>query len=57
MKKLRLFSLSALSAITILTSCGGNGNVKSGGGTKSFTSKKFLKTNEQIVLFFSGKEH
>ena len=56
MKKLRLFSLSALSAITILTSCGGNSNVKSGGGTKSFTSKTGWKPNDQRGWFFTGKE-
>ena len=34
MKKMKLFSLSALGALTLLTSCGGGGSTKSGGETK-----------------------
>ncbi|MDO4763946.1 MAG: SUMF1/EgtB/PvdO family nonheme iron enzyme [Flavobacteriaceae bacterium] len=54
MKKLKLFSLSALGAMAILMSCGG-GNTKSGGGTKKFISKTGWKPNDQKGWFFTGK--
>lgn len=54
MKKLKLLSLTALGAITLL-SCG-SGNTKSGGGTKRFTSKTGWKPNDQKGWFFTGKQ-
>jgi len=56
MKKMKLFSLSALGALTLLTSCGGGGSTKSGGGTKKFTSKTGWKPNDQKGWFFTRKE-
>ena len=53
MKKLKLFSLIALSSTLALTSCGGGG--KSGGGTKGFVSKTGWKPNDQKGWFFTGK--
>ena len=55
MKKLKLFSLSALGALALLTSCG-SGTTKSGGGTKKFTSKTGWKPNDQKGWFFTGKQ-
>ena len=52
MKKLKLFSLIALSSAFVLTSCGGSA---SGGGTKSFVSKTGWKPNESRGWFFAGK--
>lgn len=55
MKKLKLFSLLAVSStMLLLTSCGGGGT-KSGGGTKKFTSQTGWKPNDQKGWFFSGK--
>lgn len=57
MKKLKFISLLSLGAALILTSCGGSGgHVKSGGGTKKFTSKTGWKPNDQKGWFFSGKK-
>ena len=56
MKKMKLFSLSALGVLTLLTSCGGGGSAKSGGGTKKFTSKTGWKPNDQKGWFFTRKE-
>ena len=57
MKKLKLISLLSLGALLILTSCGGGGNVKSGGGTKGkFTSKTGWKPNDPKGWFFTGKK-
>jgi gliding motility-associated lipoprotein GldJ len=55
MKKLKLFSLIALSSAFVLTSCGGNGSGK-GGGTKSFVSKTGWKPNDNKGWFFAGKQ-
>lgn len=52
MKKLKLFSLIALSSTLALTSCSGG---KSGGGTKGFVSKTGWKPNDAKGWFFSGK--
>ena len=56
MKKLKFISLLALGATLLLTSCGGGGNVKSGGGTKKFTSKTGWKPNDTKGWFFTGKK-
>ena len=56
MKKLKFISLLALGATFLLTSCGGGGNVKSGGGTKKFTSKTGWKPNDTKGWFFTGKK-
>ena len=56
MKKLKFISLLALGATLLLTSCGGGGNVKSGGGTKKFTSKTGWKPNDTKGWFFPGKK-
>jgi len=53
MKKLKLFSLIALSSTLALTSCGGSNN---GGGTKKFVSKTGWKPNEKQGWFFAGKQ-
>jgi gliding motility-associated lipoprotein GldJ len=55
MKKLKLFSLIALSSTLALTSCGGSGTSK-GGGTKKFVSKTGWKPNEKQGWFFAGKQ-
>ncbi len=55
MKKLKLFSLIALSSTLILTSCGG-GNTQGGGGTKKFTSKSGWRPNDRKGWFFAGKQ-
>lgn len=55
MKKLKLFSLIALSSTLALTSCGGSGTGK-GGGTKSFVSKTGWKPNDKSGWFFAGKQ-
>ena len=55
MKKLKLFSLIALSSAFILASCGGSGSGK-GGGTKSFVSKTGWKPNDKKGWFFAGKQ-
>ena len=52
MKKLKLISLLSLGALLVLTSCGGGGNVKSGGGTKKFTSKTGWKPNDHKGWFY-----
>ncbi|MFC6269043.1 gliding motility lipoprotein GldJ [Frigoriflavimonas asaccharolytica] len=52
MKKLKLFSLIALSSAFILSSCGGS----NGGGTKSFVSKTGWKPNDKKGWFFAGKQ-
>lgn len=54
MKNLKLFSLSALGALSLLVSCGSDGT-KSGGGTKKFVSKTGWKPNDQKGWFFTGK--
>ena len=54
MKKLKLFSLIALSSAFVLTSCGGSGAGK-GGGTKKFVSKTGWKPNDKKGFFFAGK--
>ena len=56
MKKLKFISLLSLGAVLLLTSCGGGGNVKSGGGTKKFTSKTGWKPNDTKGWFFTGKK-
>ncbi|MBF1148257.1 MAG: SUMF1/EgtB/PvdO family nonheme iron enzyme, partial [Cloacibacterium normanense] len=56
MKKLKFISLLALGVTLLLTSCGGGGNVKSGGGTKKFTSKTGWKPNDTKGWFFTGKK-
>ena len=56
MKKLKFISLLALGATLLLTSCGGGGNVKSGGGTKKFTSKTGWKPDDTKGWFFTGKK-
>ncbi len=56
MKKLKMFSVLALSSTLFLVSCGGGGNTKKGGGTKRFTSKTGWKPNDQKGWFFSGKQ-
>lgn len=57
MKKLKFISLLSLGAALVLTSCGGGGgHVKSGGGTKKFTSKTGWKPNDQKGWFFTGKK-
>ena len=56
MKKIKLFSIITLSATMFLVSCGGGGNSKKGGGTKSFVSKTGWKPNEKDGWFFSGKQ-
>lgn len=57
MKKLKFISLLSLGAALVLTSCGGGGgHVKSGGGTKKFTSKTGWKPNAQNGWFFTGKK-
>ncbi|MBS1573139.1 MAG: SUMF1/EgtB/PvdO family nonheme iron enzyme [Bacteroidetes bacterium] len=53
MKKLKLFSLIALSSTLALTSCSSGG--KNGGGTKGFVSKTGWKPNDQKGWFFTGK--
>lgn len=55
MKKLKLFSLIALSSAFVLTSCGGSGSGK-GGGTKGFVSKTGWKPNDNKGWFFAGKQ-
>ena len=55
MKKLKLFSLIALSSAFVLTSCGGSGTSK-GGGTKGFVSKTGWKPNDSKGWFFAGKQ-
>ena len=55
MKKLKLYSLSALGVMTLLVSCG-SGGTKSGGGTKGFTSRTGWKPNDQKGWFFTGKK-
>lgn len=52
MKKLKLFSLIALSSAFVLASCGGS----NGGGTKSFVSKTGWKPNDKKGWFFAGKQ-
>ncbi len=54
MKKLKLFSLIALSSTLALTSCGSSS--KKGGGTKSFVSKTGWKPNDKRGFFFAGKQ-
>ncbi len=53
MKKLKLFSLIALSSTLALTSCTSG---KKGGGTKSFVSKTGWKPNDKKGWFFAGKQ-
>lgn len=55
MKKLKLFSLIALSSAFVLSSCGGSG-ARKGGGTKSFVSKTGWKPNDKRGWFFAGKQ-
>lgn len=55
MKKLTLYSLSALGALALLASCG-SGNTKSGGGTRSFVSKTGWKPNDKKGWFFTAKQ-
>lgn len=55
MKKLKLFSLIALSSTLALTSCGGSGS-NNGGGTKKFVSKTGWKPNDKQGWFFAGKQ-
>lgn len=54
MKKLKLFSLIALSSAFVLTSCGGGSG--KGGGTKSFVSKTGWKPNDNKGWFYAGKQ-
>lgn len=56
MKKLKLFSLIALSSALALTSCGGGSGVSKGGGTRGFVSKTGWKPNDSKGWFFSGKQ-
>lgn len=56
MKKLKFISLLALGATLLLTSCGGGGNVKSGGGSKNKTGMNGWKANDPKGWFFSGKQ-
>ena len=56
MKKLKLFSLIALSSTLALTSCGGGSGVSKGGGTKKFVSKTGWKPNDSKGWFFAGKQ-
>ncbi len=55
MKRIKLFSVLALSSVMVLLSCGG-GNTKNGGGTKRFTSMTGWKPNDQKGWFFTGKQ-
>lgn len=55
MKKLKLFSLLAVSSSMFLVSCG-SGGTKKGGGTKRFTSATGWKPNDKNGWFFSGKQ-
>lgn len=55
MKRLKLFSLIALSSTLALTSCGGSGTKKGGGTGKGFVSKTGWKPNEKSGWFFTGK--
>ncbi|PIE50361.1 MAG: gliding motility lipoprotein GldJ [Flavobacteriales bacterium] len=52
MKKLKLFSLIALSSAFVLTSCGGSNN---GGGSKGVKSITGWSKNDSKGWFFSGK--
>lgn len=56
MKKLKFISLLALGATLFLTSCGGGGNVKNGGGSKNKTGMNGWKTNDPKGWFFPGKQ-
>ncbi|MDR3273235.1 MAG: SUMF1/EgtB/PvdO family nonheme iron enzyme, partial [Flavobacteriaceae bacterium] len=46
--------LTLISSFVVFTSCG-NGGVKSGGGTKKFTSTTGWKPNQKGGWFFTGK--